>query len=286
MPTAFAFALHDRRRGARVVAAFVAGAAAALVAIGPGGGAIVIVAAAAVGLAAVNVARDKRPDLADLIAPTIGGAGLATAIVFTAIPGVVESWETSLGESIAAGAAEAIERYHSIGLDPATVGSLESMAGVASRWVVRLWPAVVASGLWLGTWFGYRMVARWGLTGGRMARRLTRLPFASYRPPEAFVWLPVLALAAAWIPVDAVRRVAENALLVGVVVYGLAGLAVAAWWADRRGFGTGVRLAVIALLTVFLPPVLVAGSVALGLADVWIEIRDRPDRASRERQGG
>jgi len=264
----------------------VAGAAAALVAIGPGGGAILIVAVASVGLAAVSVARDKRPDLADLIAPTIGGAGLATAIVFTAVPGAVASWETSLGESIAAGAAEAIERYRSVGLDPATVGALESMADAASLWVVRLWPAVVASGLWLGTWFGYRMVARWGRTGGRMARRLKRAPFASYRPPEALVWLPVVALGAAWIPVDAVRRVAENALLVGAVVYGLAGLAIVVWWADRRGLGTGVRLAAIALLTVFLPPVLVAGSVALGLADVWIEIRDRPDAATRERQGG
>lgn len=263
-----------------------AGAAAALVAIGPGGGAILIVAVASVGLAAVSVARDKRPDLADLIAPTIGGAGLATAIVFTAVPGAVASWETSLGESIAAGAAEAIERYRSVGLDPATVGALESMADAASLWVVRLWPAVVASGLWLGTWFGYRMVARWGRTGGRMARRLKRAPFASYRPPEALVWLPVVALGAAWIPVDAVRRVAENALLVGAVVYGLAGLAIVVWWADRRGLGTGVRLAAIALLTVFLPPVLVAGSVALGLADVWIEIRDRPDAATRERQGG
>lgn len=286
LPTAVAFALHDRRPGARLAAGLVAIVAAALTMAGPGGIALLAAAAVATGLAAAGVVRRNRPDLGSLVWPTIGGAGCAAGIAVALDVGGIEAWETTLRDAVGAGASQAVDRYRDLGLDPSAIESLESMASAAAVWVVRLWPAAVALGLWLGVWFAYRMLARWGRPPGRTARYLGRRPFARFRPPDAFVWVPILALAGLWLPPEGARRAAENALLAGVVVYGLAGLAIGVWWADQRNLGTGVRLIALALLTLFLPPVLVVGCVALGVADVWIEIRERHEKASRERQGG
>lgn len=286
LPVGVAFVLHDRRPGARVAAGLVALAAAAMAAAGPGGIALLVAAGIAIGLATARLWRGIRPDLGALVWPTIAGGGLAAGAAIGLDPDRIEAWETALGEAVGTGAGQAVDRYRDIGLDPGAIEGLESMATAAATWVVRLWPALVAVGVWLGVWFAYRMLARWGRPPRRVARHLRRRPFARTRPPDAFVWVPVLALAALWLPLDGARRAAENALLAGAVVYGLTGLAIGVWWADRANVGTGVRLVALVLLTLFLPPVLVVGCVALGVADVWIEIRERHETTSRERQGG
>lgn len=275
-PAAVAFALHDRRAIARIAATVVAGVIAALMAATDIGG--VLLAAAALAAASTAWAALRKPQrlgLSEAALPALGGAAVGLALGAALAPAAVGSWEAALDRSLGAGGEQAIERYRLLGMDEATLQTLEGVTTAAAAWLVRLWPALVGLTLWLGAWLAYRLLGRWGHVAPPLGRRLRRRPFERFRLGEAAVWVLIAGLGALWVPLEIVRRVAMNVLVIAGVLWALQGLAVAAWWLSRRRMGSGARLLLVAFLLVFLPPVLLAGAVLLGLAEHWLVLRDR-----------
>ncbi len=137
----------------------------------------------------------------------------------------------------------------------------------------RDWAAVVPgivfvqslAGLSLG-WMLHHAIARHpiGTPPGR---------FAGFRFTDQFVWLPVVGLALALLPDDAVARDAgANLLLIAIALYAARGMAVVRAAAGRVSVVATAAAAIAAL--VFLPFV-VGGLSLLGLADTWLDFRRR-----------
>lgn len=278
-PVAFVFAAHDRRRGVRVAAGATAAAIAFLMAASGPGRVLLAGGVAAVLTATWLIDRGREcADLGGLAVPTLATAGTALAAAVLAAPAAVRRWEEAIGSAVADSGARALERYRGLGMDPDSLDALESVTAAAAAAVVQLWPALVALGIWPGVWLAHRLLARHGRIGHGLAARLGNRPFLRFRAGETAVWILIAGLAALWLPPGPARRVGANVALALAVVYALQGLAVALWWARRRGVGLVWRVVVLALLFAFLPPVLAAGLFVLGLADHWRAFRDElPD---------
>lgn len=277
-PTALAFAFHDRRAAVRITALVLLVLSALLALAPPGGVAPLMLAAGGIGAATGWVARGRPGTLGAIAAPALAGAAVGWALAILLAPGALTAWETMLARGVTEGGEAALARYRSLGMSPDTLATFESVLETATRWTVRLWPALAALAVWLGAWLGGRFLARWGRIEPELSDRLSDR-FTSFAVGEPVVWLLILALGGLWIPVEGVARAAANAGLVASVLFALDGLAVAVWWLERRRVSR-VLVVVVTLIVVGLALPLTAGVlVAIGLSDPWIQYRDRPHRS-------
>lgn len=268
-----AFAFHDRRVGARIVGVVAAGVAAAAAPAGVGVWMILAAALAVLGATAAMALRPLSPH--GVAAPAIGGAAVGLGIGAVLGPTGIARWETELGRVATESAERAVAGYRAAGFEPASREALEAAIGAMATGLVELWPALVVLALWLGTWLGYRIFARWGAPTPPLAGRLDGPGFLRFRLGEAAPWLAIGGLAGLWAPQPTLERLSANALAVALALFGVQGLAVAAWVLARRGTGPGTRLALGAVAFLLLTPIAAAASVLAGLADHWLAFRER-----------
>jgi len=278
LPAAVVFAVHDRRVAVRVAALALALPCVLLALAAPGGAVLVAMAVGALAASLAWIGRGRGAALGALAPPVLAGAGAGLALALVAVPGAVAAWEAMLRRGVAEGGAAALATYRDLGMDPEALAALETLLAAVADWTVRLWPGFAALALWLGAWLAWRLLARWGRTPPALAARLARRDFAEFAVGESVVWLLILGLGGLWVP--PVARAAANAVLVGAILFALDGFAVVWWWFDRRGAGLVVRLIGLALALAFALPILAAAMILVGLADVWLQFRDRP-RAAR-----
>jgi hypothetical protein len=244
----------------------------------PGGAALLAMAAGATLASLGWIARGRDATLGGLAPPVLAGAGAGLALALVATPGAVASWEAMLRRGVAEGGTAALATYRDLGMDPEALAALETLLAGVAEWTVRLWPAFAAVALWLGAWLAWRLLARWGRTPSGLAPRLARRDFTEFAVGEPVVWLLILGLGGLWLP--PVARAAANAALVGAILFALDGFAISWWWLDRRGVGRVIRLVGVVLACAFALPILAAAMILMGIADVWLQFRDRP-RAAR-----
>lgn len=275
-PAAVSFAIHDRRALARLIGvAVVALIGAVMTTTAIGGTLLAAASLAQAGTTWIALKSRRRLGVGETALPAIAGAAIGLALGAVVVPDGLKAWETALEKSVIGGGEQMLQRYRALGLDAATLQTLEDATGSTAALLARLWPALAALALWLGAWLGYRLLARWGHLTPRLRRRLGRRSFERFRLGEPLIWGVIAALAALWLPSETHHRVAANALLVGVVLYGLQGFAVGAWWMNRREASVWTRILLLGFLLVFLSPVLLASAVLLGLAEHWLVLRDR-----------
>jgi hypothetical protein len=270
------FALFDRRLGARVAGVVVVAMVAALM-VGSGIGAALLAVGAAVTVVCATVVTrgDRQLGMDSLVVPALGTAAAGLAAALSLGGSALVRWEATIGAGVTEGGRRAIEQYRAFGMSAETLEGLESLTADVAAAMIAVWPALAALALWLGTWLGHRLLGRWGRVGSALGRRLAPRPFERFRPPEALVWPLIAGLAGLWADVGWLQRAAANAALALGFVYATAGLAITWWWLGERRTGTLWRAALVGLVTLFLTPFVAAVWVTIGLADVWLEFRER-----------
>ncbi len=141
----------------------------------------------------------------------------------------------------------------------------ESAASVA-----RLFPGMVALQALLGlglAWRWYHRIATSPLPP-------PPAPFRVFRFDDHLIWGAIFTLALALVPLgEPAGRIAENLLVVWVGLYGVRGLAVAQH--ASRNWPLPGKLLMFAFAFLALP-VALGTLVTLGLADTWLDFRNRP----------
>ncbi len=161
---------------------------------------------------------------------------------------------------------------------PGGLGDADRAVELAARLPARLFPAFLAVGsvaaLGVG-WWGYRRLAR---EGEPALGRLTEFRF-----PDVLVWVLITGVALLVVPLaDGAARVGSNLVFFMGALYALRGLAVLA--ALVLGM-VGPQLPVLLVLGVvglFLYPIVVAGTLLLGLTDTWLDLRSGRRTANDE----
>lgn len=160
---------------------------------------------------------------------------------------------------------------------PGGLVNADEVVALAAELPARLFPAFLAVGsmaaLGIG-WWGYRRLG----SEGRPLGRLTEFRF-----PDMLVWVLIAGLVLLLVPVAAwAPRVGSNLVFFMGSLYALRGLAVlAALVLGMVGPQLPVLL-VLGVVGVFLYPIVVAGTLLLGVTDTWLDLRSGRRTANDE----
>lgn len=160
---------------------------------------------------------------------------------------------------------------------PGGLVDAEEVVALAARLPARLFPAFLGIGsmaaLGIG-WWGYRRLARTGEPLGRLTQ---------FRFPDVLVWVLILGIALLVVPwTDWAPRLGSNLVFFMGALYALRGLAVlVALVLGMVGSQLPVLL-VLGLVAVLLYPIVVAGTLLLGVTDTWLDLRSGGRTANEE----
>ena len=189
-------------------------------------------------------------------------ATAATAATAAALIGVFGSWAeldwaiTSQYRELA----ETMAQSWPGGMSADVVELAASMQG-------RLFPAFLAVGSMAAlavAWWGYSRLSRRGPVLGRLTE---------FRFPDALLWVLIAGLALLVVPDGWGERLGSNLVFFMGALYALRGLAVGvAVLLGLVGGHTPVLIA-LAVVGVLLYPIVVAGTLLLGVTDTWLDLR-------------
>ncbi len=210
-----------------------------------------------------------RPFLVRALAATAATAGTAALLI-----GVGGGWGALDGMMAAhyREVAEGVGRSWPGGLVKAS-----EVVELSARLPARLFPAFVAVGSMAAlavAWWGYRRLTK----RGDPLSRLTEFRF-----PDALVWLLIAGVALLVLPqAEWGTRLGSNLVFFMGALYALRGFAVlAALVLGMVGPQLPVLL-VLGVVGVFLYPIVVAGTLLLGVTDTWLDLRSGRRTANGE----
>ncbi len=159
--------------------------------------------------------------------------------------------------------------YEGMGLDQEQVQLARRGMVEAGQVILNLAPGLLTVGSLLLAWANLLLARRASAPGGQAKPEQQRL--CLFKLPEQLVWLVILAGAVTWVGEGWAYWAGVNALLVLGVAYFFQGLAVLAYWLEKKNAPRLLRLGVYILLAV---EVFLAVLVALaGLFDIWFNFR-------------
>jgi hypothetical protein len=192
-------------------------------------------------------------------------ATAGTAVTAAAIIMALGGWE-SLDMTIA-------RHYRDVASQMAATwpGGLRNAAEVvalASEVPARLFPAFLAVGSVAGlgvAWWGYRRLAQQGEPMGRLPE---------FRFPDALVWVLIAGVALLLVPATGwAPRLGSNLVFFMGALYALRGLAVLATLIPAMVGAQLPALLVLGVVGLLLYPIVVAGTLLLGVTDTWLDLR-------------
>lgn len=189
------------------------------------------------------------------------GGGLAGLMIWCLWSGI--GW-TEFESAVAADLTRMLEQLFQDSPREQVDAALESVPAIAT-----IFPGLVMLQALLGLWLAWAWFHRIAVTPGSPPPR----PLAEFRFSDHLIWGAILTLALALLPVGPlVSRIAANGVVLWVAWYSLRGLGVVAAVAGGWPFPGRVLLV---LLTILAFPIAASSLLALGIADTWLDFRNR-----------
>jgi len=207
----------------------------------------------------------------------IFSAGLILLFVYAA--GLEMGVRELAADYIARNLEKTLELYEKIGMSEASIQMLERSKGEITGILLRLSPALTATGLlfagWINLLVGRRLLRRWQ-DRGELFEDLNL-----WRAPEWLVWAVIAGIVLILIPDSVARFFGANALVVLMLVYFFQGIAVVAFYFEKKQVPQPFRWLIYAFIGI--QQILLLVVVAIGFCDVWANFRrlqtppDTPD---------
>lgn len=194
-------------------------------------------------------------------------AGLILLLVYAAGQdmGVRELAADYIGRNLE----KTIELYEKIGMSEASLQTLERSKGQITGVLLRLSPALTTVSLlfagWINLLFGRLLLSRWQ-GRGEMFEALNR-----WRAPDWLVWTVIAGIVLTLLPGSAARFFGANALVVVMLVYFFQGIAVVAFYLEKKQMPHPFRWLIYALIGI--QHILLLVVIAIGFCDVWANFR-------------
>ena len=162
----------------------------------------------------------------------------------------------------------ALGLYAEGGLDKEQLGDARQVLLSAGAWLFHLAPGILGGGALLLAW-GNQMITR--ALEARRRPEAPRQALTQWKSPEPLVWMVIVAGAVTWAAEDGLFWLGVNLLIVLGVVYFFQGMAVIAFWFEKKNAPRFLRAGLYLLIAV--EAFLAVGVALAGLFDIWFNFR-------------
>ncbi len=162
-----------------------------------------------------------------------------------------------------------IELYKEMGVPEEVIRTISDSKEQWAFILTRIMPGISAGMLFFAAWINIL------IAGSIFARH--NIQFADYgklklwKAPEQFVWITIISGLALMIPVEAVNIISMNFILVLLLVYFFQGIAITAFYFDKKKFPRGLRAVLYGLI--MLQSILKIFIIGIGFFDMWVNFR-------------
>ncbi len=211
----------------------------------------------------------RRPVEAAVLHPAAAAVVSGVVVLTVAANASGQGLVAAVSEYVAANLALSLKLYESMGISAEHIQTIEQSADLIREVIVRLMPAGAAILALMVTWVTLLM--------GRALLRSREMAFPDYgplsywKPPEVLVWVVIACGVGVMMPDLTIKTIAINGLLVTLTVYFLAGIAIVAWFFEKKGIPRLVRVFLYSLIV--MQQLFLLLVIGLGLFDVWLDFR-------------
>ena len=149
---------------------------------------------------------------------------------------------------------------------------LTALVQALPQLVVAVLPALMVMGYLFTNLFNYILVRRY-CRRRQPPLMLDPVDLTCWRASDYLVWVFLASGAALLVPLDLVRTIGLNVLLVTLAIYLLQGLAIVLFWGQRLPLPLGVQCLMLAVVFLIAGPLCVIVCTAAGLFDLWVDFR-------------
>lgn len=164
-----------------------------------------------------------------------------------------------------------INLYREMGVSEDNLTVLTDSREILVYYLTRMLPGLAASILIFTSWINIL------IAGSIFAKH--DISFADYgtlklwQAPDHLVWVTIASGAACMIPVDAIIMFSLNMILILMLIYFLQGIAITAFYFDRKKFPKGLRILLYSLIMI--QSILKLFIIGIGFFDIWINFRKK-----------
>ena len=162
-----------------------------------------------------------------------------------------------------------VETYRFMGLPPDRAVEMKTYAEFIRKVLLRIYPSLMVVGsafvVWLNVILSIKFFASKGIGASDRAQ------LAMWKAPEHLVWSVIISGFSLFLPIEGIRFVALNLLIVLMTIYLFQGMAIVSYFVNRFRVPSWIRLALyffIAVQQFFLVLLALAG-----LFDQWVNFR-------------
>ena len=159
--------------------------------------------------------------------------------------------------------------YQSIGVSEETIGMITEQMDAIETLLVRILPGLVMVSVLFTLWVNLLAVRR--LLSRQNVHLAVLDALNHWRSPEFFVWGVIALGLAALLPMGPVKLLGINGLLILMCVYFFQGMAIIAYFFEKKRLPKGLRTILYTLIA--LQQVLLLVVIGIGFFDVWINFR-------------
>jgi uncharacterized protein YybS (DUF2232 family) len=212
---------------------------------------------------------DRRPVEVVVLKPAAAAVLSGVVILTVAAHANGQGLVVAVSEYVATNLALSLKLYESMGIPAEHIRTIERSADLIQEVLIRLMPALAAILALLVSWITL-LLARALLRSREMAFP-DYGPLNRWKPPETLVWVVIGCGIGVMMPDLTIKTLAINGLLVSLTIYFLAGIAIVAWFFDKKSFPRLVRVFLYSLIV--MQQLFLLLVIGLGLFDVWLDFR-------------
>lgn len=221
---------------------------------------------------ALGLGESWNRRLPDSWAVGLAALGGAAALLVVALAGSL-SGEQEIGQAWQAywqtEVDTALKLYRESGaVDPEQLGDARQVLLSAGSWLLHLAPGILGAGALLLAWANQLIVRA---LEARRQPSAPRQSLTTWRSPEPLVWLVIVAGAVAWAAEGGLYWASVNLLVILGVIYFFQGMAVIAFWFEKKNAPRFLRVGLYLLIVV--EAFLAVGVALAGLFDIWFNFR-------------
>jgi len=183
-----------------------------------------------------------------------------------------------VSEYVTANLSQAVKLYEEMGMPEETIALISDSLETIRHGLLRILPAMAVSATLFLTWSVLLMA--------RPLMKIGNLPYPDFgsltlwKAPDFLVWAVISCGGMMLIPDTMIRIIAFNGLIILMTVYFFGGIAVVAYYFEKKNFSPFLRFFLYSIIALWQMALLLV--IGLGFFDMWVNFRKLETNGSKE----